>query len=93
MGRGASVMKSNIFRPAAERLHAGRVRRADRDNRPQPPLEQSLNAAAFLIILVLGDALFGPSVRRAVGLRTKDAAQRFRRWLVKVVEKMEQLKS
>ena len=89
MGRGASAMKSNVFRPAAERLHAGRVRRAQRSNRPLPPLEQSLNAAAFLIILVLGDSLFGPSVRRAIGLQSPGNAQRFRRWLIKVVERMD----
>jgi len=39
---------------------------------------------------VLGDSLFGPSVRRAVGLSSSaDTTRRFRRWLSKVVEQME----
>jgi AcrR family transcriptional regulator len=88
MGRDFGAMGWNVFRPAAERLHAGRVRRAEREGTTVPELEDSLFAAAFLVILVLGDSLFGPSVRRAIGLRSKDSAERFRRWLVKVVERM-----
>jgi len=88
MGRDLGAMRSGVFRPAAERLHAGRVRRAQRHGTRMPELEDSLFAAAFLVILVLGDSLFGASVRRAIGLRSKDSDQRFRRGLVKVVERM-----
>ncbi len=88
MGRDLGAMRSGVFRPAAERLHAGRVRRAQRHGTRMPELEDSLFAAAFLVILVLGDSLFGACVRRAIGLRSKGSDQRFRRWLVKVVERM-----
>ena len=90
MGRDFGAMAPDVFRPAAERLHAGRVRRAQRDGRRMPELEDSLFAAAFLVILVLGDSLFGDSVRRAIGLRSNESAANFRRWLIKVVERMSQ---
>ena len=90
MGRDFVAMAPDVFRPAAERLHAGRVRRAQRDGTRMPELEDSLFAATFLVILVLGDSLFGDSVRRAIGLRSKDSAANFRRWLIKVVERMSQ---
>lgn len=88
MGRDFGAMAPDVIRPAAERLHAGRVRRAQRDGTRMPELEDSLFAATFLVILVLGDSLFGDSVRRAIGLRSKDSAANFRRWLIKVVERM-----
>jgi len=88
IGRDIGVMRPGVFRPAAERLHAGRVRRATRDGTRTPELEDSLFAATFLMVLVLGDSLFGNSLRRAVGIRSKDSAQRFRRWLVKLVERI-----
>jgi TetR/AcrR family transcriptional regulator, repressor for neighboring sulfatase len=90
MGRDFGAMAPDVFRPAAERLHAGRVRRAQRDGTRMPELEDSLFAATFLVILVLGDSLFGDGVRRAIGLRSKDSAANFRRWLIKVVERMSQ---
>jgi hypothetical protein len=47
-------------------------------------------AASYLFILVLGDSLFGPSVRRAIGLGSgADSTRRYRRWLGKVIERME----
>src|SRR5262249_19776172 len=89
MGRDFGAMAPGVFRPAAERLHAGRVRRAQQDgSRPAPQLEDSLFAATFLVILVLGDSLFCDSIRRAIGLRSKDSGERFRGWLIKVVERM-----
>ena len=89
-GKGSRTMTPNVFKPAAERMHAGRVRRAQKQGRRSPELEETLFAATFLFILVLGDSLFGPSVRRAVGLGSgADTTRRFRRWLSKVVERME----
>jgi len=83
-------MTPNVLRPAAERMHAGRVRRAQNEGRQPPELEETLFAASFLAILVLGDSLFGPSVRRAVGLGSNAAGtRRFRRRLTKVLERME----
>jgi hypothetical protein len=83
-------MTPNVFKPAAERMHAGRVRRAQNQGRRSPELEETLFAATFLFILVLGDSLFGPSVRRAVGLGSgADTTRRFRRWLSKTVELLE----
>jgi AcrR family transcriptional regulator len=88
MGRDAAALGPEVLRPAAERLHAGRLRRAYRDKKSLPELEDSMFAATFLMIIVLADSLFGESMRRAIGLHSKDSAQRFRRWLVKVVEGM-----
>jgi AcrR family transcriptional regulator len=78
-----------MLRRAAERLHAGRVRRAAKDGLTAPPIEQSLFGAAFLAIIVLGDSLFGPTMRAAVDLRSKEDAARFHRWLIKIVERMD----
>jgi AcrR family transcriptional regulator len=89
-GKGNRTMTPNVFKPAAERMHAGRVRRAQKEGRRSPELEQTLFAATFLFILVLGDSLFGPSVRRAVGLGSgANATRRFRRLLSKTVELLE----
>jgi AcrR family transcriptional regulator len=89
-GRSLGSMTPNVLRPAAERMHAGRVRRAQKEGRRPPVLEETLFAASFLAILVLGDSLFGPSVRRGIGLGSNAAnARRFRRWLTKVLERME----
>jgi TetR/AcrR family transcriptional regulator, repressor for neighboring sulfatase len=89
-GRSRGTMTPGVFKPAAERMHAGRVRRARDEGRRSPELEESLFAATHLFILVLGDSLFGPSVRRAIGLGSgADSTRRYRRWLNKVVERME----
>lgn len=84
------TMTPGVFKPAAERMHAGRVRRAQSEGRRSPQLEDTLFAATHLFILVLGDSLFGPSVRRAIGLGSSaDSTRRYRRWLSKVIERME----
>src|SRR5262249_9109763 len=88
MGRDFGAIMPATFRPAAERLHAGRVRRAQHRGSKIPPLEEALFAATFLVILVLGDSLFGDSVRRAIGPTSRDSGDRFRRWLIKLVERM-----
>jgi AcrR family transcriptional regulator len=89
-GEGSRTMTPNVFKPAAERMHAGRVRTAQKEGRRPPELEDTLFAASHLFILVLGDSLFGPSVRRAMGLGSGvDSTRRFRRWLGKVMERME----
>jgi AcrR family transcriptional regulator len=84
------TMAPNLLRPAAEQMHAGRVRKAQNERRQPPELQETLFAATLLTILVLGDSLFGPSVRRAMGLGSKaDSTRRFRRWFTKVLERME----
>src|SRR5260370_17124515 len=89
-GRSNHTMTPNVFKPAAERMHAGRVRRAQNEGRRSPELEQTLFAAAHLVILVLGDSLFGPSVRRAIGLGSgADSTRRYRPCLSDVVERMQ----
>jgi AcrR family transcriptional regulator len=89
-GKSNRTMTPNVFKPAAERMHAGRVQRAQNEGRRSPELEQTLFAAAHLFILVLGDSLFGPNVRRAIGLGSgAESTRRYRRWLSKVVEQME----
>jgi AcrR family transcriptional regulator len=89
-GESHRTMKPGLLKPAAERMHAGRVRRAQKEGRRSPELEESLFAATELFILVLGDSLFGPSIRRAIGLGSSaDSTRRFRRWLSKVLERME----
>jgi hypothetical protein len=93
-GHGHRTMKPGVFKPAAQRMHAGRVRRAQETGRPVPQLEETLFAATHLFILVLGDSLFGPSVRRAMGLGSgAESTRRFRRWLGKVVERTETRRS
>jgi len=80
----------NILRSAAERMHAGRVRRAQYDGRRTPLLDETMLAATLLAIVVLGDALFGPSIRRAIGLGSNArSTRRFRGWLLKVFERLE----
>ena len=89
-GQSYRAMKPDVLKPAAERMHAGRVRRAQNEGRRVPELEETLFAATHLFVLVLGDSLFGPSVRRAIGLGAgADSTRRYRRWLSKVVEGME----
>src|SRR5439155_14935989 len=73
-GRDLGPMRAGGLKPTAERMHAGRVRSAQRVGRPIPALESSLLAATFLSILVLGDALFGPVVRASIGLGSDAAA-------------------
>jgi AcrR family transcriptional regulator len=88
-GQGNRTLKPGLLKPAAERMHAGRVRRARDEGRRTPELHDTLCAAAYLSILVLGDSLFGPSVRRAIGLGSgADSTRRFRHWMSKVVERM-----
>jgi AcrR family transcriptional regulator len=88
-GQSYRTMKPGLLKPAAERMHAGRVRRAHRDGRRPPELEDSLFAATHLFILVLGDSLFGASIRRAMGLGSgAESTRRFRVWLSKVIERM-----
>ena len=80
----------NILRSAAERMHAGRVRRAQYDGRRTPLLDETMLAATLLAIVVLGDALFGSSIRRAIGLGSNaHSTRRFRGWLLKVLERLE----
>jgi AcrR family transcriptional regulator len=88
-GQSSRTMKPGLLKPAAERMHAGRVRRAQDEGRRSPQLEETMFAATHLFILVLGDSLFGPSARRAIGLGSgADSTRRFRRWLSRVVERM-----
>src|SRR5207302_4245592 len=49
-GRDMSAMRPGGLKPAAERMHAGRLRTAQRAGRPLPALESSLLAATFLSI-------------------------------------------
>jgi AcrR family transcriptional regulator len=89
-GDGYRTMKPGLLTPAAERMHAGRVRKARKEGRRPPELEETLFAATHLFILVLGDSLFGTSVRRAIGLGSGAASTaKFRRRLGKVLERME----
>jgi len=89
-GQSNRAMTASVFKPAAERMHAGRVRRAKNEGRRLPELEETMFAATHLFILVLGDSLFGPSVRRAIGLGSgADSTRRYRLWLGKVIERME----
>jgi AcrR family transcriptional regulator len=89
-GQSLGAMTPNLLRPAAKRMHAGIVRRAAKNGRRPPELEGTLLAASLLAIVVLGDSLFGPSMRSAMGLGSSAAAtRRFRDWLAKVFARME----
>ena len=90
-GRSFESEHEDFLKPAAERMHAGRVRRAQRDGRRVPEFEETQMAASFLLILMLGDSLFGATARKAMGLQGDAATTlRFRRWLIKVIERMDQ---
>ncbi len=73
------------FPPA---LHQLRVQRRMDEGRPTPALEETLFGATMTMVTLLGDALFGPLVRDAIGL-SGDAhtARRFRRWMAEVIER------
>lgn len=88
-GQSLGTKRLGFLRPAAERMHAGRIRRAERAGRRYPRLEETLFAASLLAIIILGDSMFGPTIRRAMDLRSKDDDARFHRWLIKVIERLE----
>jgi AcrR family transcriptional regulator len=88
-GHTLGGQKPGMLRRAAERLHSGRVRRAEKEGLPAPLIEHSLFGAALLAIIVLADSLFGPTMRAAVDLRSKKDTARFHRWLIKIVERMD----
>jgi len=89
-GQSHRTLTAGVLKPAAEKMHAGRVRRSQREGRPTPELEETMFAATYLFILVLGDSLFGPSIRRAMGLGSgPGSTRRFRSWLRKLIEQME----
>ena len=48
-GESQRTMKPGLLEPAAERMHAGRVRRAHQEGRRPPELEESLFAATELL--------------------------------------------
>ena len=50
-GESHRTMKPGLLKPAAERMHEGRVRRAQKEGRRPPELEESLFAATELFIL------------------------------------------
>ena len=91
-GESHRTMKPGLLKPAAERMHAGRVpdERRRKDAARRNRWKSRCSPRPELFILVLGDSLFGPSVRRAMGLGSSaDSTRRFRRWLSKVLERME----
>jgi len=89
-GRSLRGARRGIVRPLAERMHAARMRAALGEGRPEPEFEDSLFASVLLSITVFGDALFGPVVRKSVGLGPEPATgRRFRQWLVGVCQGLE----
>lgn len=89
-GRNLGAANPGALIPAVQRMHGGRVRAAERVGRQAPDFEGTQFAAVLLSIMVLGDALFGPMVRGAVGLGSSAAvSRRFRKWLAAVCEKLE----
>jgi AcrR family transcriptional regulator len=90
-GRGLEPGHHNFLKPAAERMHAGRMRRAQRNGRRAPEFEESQMAASFLLIVVLGDSLFGVTARKAMGLHSDAATTaHFRHWLINLFERIDQ---
>ena len=89
-GRDLGAMHRGALLPAVKRMHDGRVRAFQKRGRSAPDFENTRFAAVLLSLMVLGDALFGPTVRGAVGLSPSAAvSRRFRKWLVKVCESLE----
>src|SRR5262249_1958358 len=84
-GRKLRALRPGILRPLVERVHAGRVRANLRAGRPGGAIDDALFVAVLFSTLLFGDALFGPLMRRNLGLTGNAAGRRFRRWLVQVV--------
>lgn len=81
-GRELGEFRSGIIGPLAERMHAGRQRANRCAGLPAPRLADTRFAALFMAVAVFGDALFGPLIRRGLGL-PDDAptARQFRAWV------------
>jgi len=86
-GRKLSALKRGIARPAAELVHAGRVRTDAQAGRASPDIEDTLFAVVLFAITVFGDALYGPLLRRSVSLGDDaDTGRRFRAWAARVFD-------
>jgi len=85
-GRKLQAVKPAILRPLVERMHAGRVRTNLPVGRPPGEVDDTLFVAVLLATLLFGDALFGPLIRRSLGLGSEKAAGRFHRWLVETFD-------
>ena len=73
--------------PLVETVHAARSEQRAAAGQPPPPLEQSRYGVALVLLQLFGDALFGPVIRRGVGLSdTPDVAAALRRGLAMMIE-------
>jgi AcrR family transcriptional regulator len=71
---------SGMFTPFVEELHAHRV--AAEPSQP-PDLDDTRFLSALFLMTLVGEPLFGETVRRSVGLRADRATtRRFRHWLL-----------
>ena len=87
-GESHRTMNPGLLKPAAERCtRAGFYERRRRTTTPE--LEETMFAATELFILVLGDSFRPEHPPRNRPRRSADSTRRFRRWLSKVLERME----
>ena len=81
---GEEAGAAMIMRDLADRLHARRVAAAP----PGVVIERTDTEALIHLIATaaFGDAIFGPRLRRSVGLpRTSETERRFRAWLAELI--------
>lgn len=75
------------FEPLVETVHTARSEQRLAAGRQPPSLEESRYGVALVLLQLFGDALFGPVVRRGVGLSdTPEVAAGLRRVLAMLIE-------
>ena len=86
-GRDVGSLAPDLFTSFPRAVHGVRTERRLADGRQPPSLHETRLGTAMTMATLLGDALFGPLVRAAVGL-PDDAAMRreFRAWMAKAIE-------
>ena len=66
-------------------VHQRRVERYAEEDRPAPPVEDTLFTILLATLALLGDALLGESARASSGLLDDDAGPRFRKWFAELI--------
>jgi AcrR family transcriptional regulator len=66
-------------------VHQRRLERFAEEDRPAPPVEDTLFTILLATLALLGDALLGESARASSGLLDDDAGPRFRQWFAELI--------
>jgi hypothetical protein len=86
-GRDVGSLAPDLFTSFPRAVHGVRTERRLAEGRQPPSLHETRLGTAMTMATLLGDALFGPLVRAAVGLPDDAAMHReFRAWMAKAIE-------